>query len=399
MKKRIIPLLLALVLFLTACQEKLPELSSAPTTVPTQTTTVPPETTAPPTTVPTETQPQNTFPLGSTGQNTDGVFRSIPISMPQSESISHFRWMDGKLLLVWGGMIQIWSAEDGGILQRKTVEGGVQTGEGCLAVKDNVIAYYNSVDSSVIFRDEQLNIIKTVPIPHSLSLGNVLISDDLTKAYHFADHTVYETNLESRKTRKLFRTAHSLWELSNLVLDGTVIEYWGKDYENDYYAYASLATGDDLGKTYAHFTLNTNAEKYLIAQVKNNEASYLLKSLSGEAWEMKPLRRKEYTSCGGEGFVESGLVLHQFFKQDADYNTNVCFMDLYDLHTGKRIAEIAFGNPEYPAESPGEIRHVLVDPQEPYIWIISKRDGRCTLYRWDYSASAVQDETVYLQKK
>lgn len=396
MKKKIIPFLLALALFLTACQEELPELSSDPTTVPTQTTTVPPTTLPPETTLPAETEPKDPFPMGSTGEATGGVLRGRKLNSSTGVIFQHIREINGKLLLVWEGKLEILSREDGTVLHSKTVEDAIQSGEGCIAVKDNVFAYYSLLTEGVVFRDDELNEIKTVPIPQALSHSNVLISDDLTKAYHFADNTVYETNLETRETKKRFQTAHNLYELSGLILGGKVIVYWGEDSGGDYFAYAEVETGKDLGKTQEHFGLSGETEKYLVCAYQEGKAEYLFKDLSGGTWELKPLLREGEGAGSGGIFTEPGMCVNYCYKRDSDYNTDVFRMDLYDLHTGKRVSEVLC---ESPSASLGDVRHIVADTQDPYLWIVSKKGTDFMLYRWDYSASAVQDATVYLQKK
>ena len=401
MKRRIIPFLLALALCLTACQTEPPQVSTDPTTVPTQTTAAPVETTVPPatapveTTLPAETEPLDPFPLGSTGEATGGVLRGQKLGSASGVIFHHIRQINGKLLVVWEGKLEIRSREDGAVLCSKTVKDAIQTGEGCLAVKDNVFAYYNILVEGVVFRDEELNEIKTVPVPQNLSSGNVLISDELAKAYHFAGNTVYETDLETQQTRSCFQTAYNLWELSDLILNGKVLVYWGKDSGGSYFAYTEVETGKDLGKTQEHFGLSGETEKYLICTYQEGGPRYLFEDLSGGGtWELKPLLREEYGHRSGGIFAKQGVYVNLYYNLDKDYNTDVFQMDLYDLHTGKRVSEVLC---EGSSATLGAIRHILADTQDPYLWIVAKKGSAFMLYRWAYQESAVEDETVYLQ--
>ena len=400
MKKRICLFLLALALCLTACQTEPPAVSTNPTTEPPQTTAAPVETTVPPettvpkeTTLPPETEPQATFPMEGAGEQTGGVLRSIPVGASGRVQVRHLKWIDGNLLLVWGGHLQIWSAENGSVLHQKNISDIIQDGRSSLVVKDNIFAYYNEMNSAVVFRDSALNECRTVPIPKELSAGDVLISDDLTKAYHFKDEIIYVTDLETQETREVFRAGYRIPSISGLVMDSTVLVYWCMDS-----IYVSLETGQIIGKDHWTDTLYTTRDQYLIVRYEEGgKVRYIFQNPQGYTRTLVPMERKEYSTYSGSCALEANLVLNQFYVRNEDFDVSTFCIDLYDLSSGKRISEVSLGTPGVLSEGFGTVEHVLAVPGEPYVWIIGKNGDQNTLYRWAYQESAVEDETVYLQ--
>jgi hypothetical protein len=170
--------------------------------------------------------------------------------------------------------------------------------------------------------------------------------------------------------------------------------YWGKDSGGDYNAYVEVETGKDLGKTGGYFGLTGETEKYLVSTKQWEKVRHVFKDLSGGSCELKPLAREEDGSRSSGFFAEPGMYVSISYNQDRDYNIDALWIDLYDLHTGKRVSEIFC---ESLLDTIWDIRHIVADTQDPYLWIVAKKGSDFMLYRWAYQESAVEDEAVYLK--
>lgn len=338
------------------------------------------------------------YPMGTVGEKTGGVLRSNAESLAgEEDSIVAVKHFGEQLLVVTNMTVQIRSPQDGSVWRKEFVNGFIQSN---VAVNGNRFAYY-SFGVGVEIRDSMLRSVKVIWIPQELCSSFVLISDDLTKAYHFEydSQTIYTTDLETGETTKLCQVRQPIWDLSSLHMDSRVLSYWGRDESGDYYGYVSTETGASLGTGWSTSLVASENNKYVLRENINRSTRYYLVDGDGIRWELAPMDRPEYPYNNTKVLLEHDLLLqYHYVIADANYNMNLACMELYDLKTGRRIAQI---------EIPDGIlfdqpRTIFTDPEGKYIWFTTRESyagGKQLVCRWEYQKSPVSDETAYLIRK
>ncbi len=385
-------LLGAMILLLsTGCNTENPGVETTlPTEVTTEPTlaTVPPTTSPPPTTLPPETTAPpapKEFPMGTTGTRTGGALRSLTLGM----KIHCETYLFGENVLLCQpveGRYQIVSLEDGSVLAKNYKANPANS----VTVTEDQIIYYSLIAQKIFFLDRNLEVVKSVAVSASADVSDMVFSQDGTKAYFTDYHSIVELNIETGEERVIPVYGPSIWALSGLYFDDTILRYWGKEDGNDYYAFVNLATGGYLGKDNNMTGLQVWDNNYYLSRAYNGTVERLV--VQDGAYKYMIPKDHGKRSCYSTVLPQ----LNSFFTLSYDYEKTEVVLDLYDLATKQRTASLTVDlRGEF-----GSSAKVFVDPSGEYIWMCMKVGNQynsydMNLYRWDYRANAIEDTTVY----
>lgn len=369
-------LVLALCLLLTACapgpsnsmDADLP--SNAPSTEPSQTTTP-------------STEPPTEPPIfGTAVSETDGALRALPLDI--GVYCDAYLWGD-TVLLYNDRKCQVRSLEDGSVLASAP---GV--GANAITVTEDYIISYSLGRSQIIFRDKSLEIVKAVDVNVSVDVSETLFSQDGSKAYYhiYPSNAIVELDIQTGQEREIPVDGAPIWMLSGLEFEGSVLRYWGKEDNQDYWAFVDLATGTYLGKDPTITRFQSWDGGYYLCRAENGQIFDQRMVSNGTGNGIAPQDR-------GTDFSDTWPLpqLDSFFTFSYSQESSTVILDLYNRKSNDCIASLTVDlGLRYQNSA-----EVFVDPSGQFIWLCLKVDDHSTnnnqmiLYRWDYQANATTE--------
>ncbi len=378
MKRSLFALLLILCLLLCSCA---PAISGAPESTPPseEPTATPTQPTEPPT-QPTEPLPPD-FSMGDTGAVTDGALRALPLDM----DIYCDAYLWGEAVLLHNSQqftFQLRSLQDGRILAT------CKAGANSITVTDQWLIYYAVTQKQIVFRDKNLEVVKTVDVDVSDDVAEMLFTQDGSKAfYHIYDsNTIVELDIQTGDKREIPVDGPQIWLLSDLHFEDSILRYWSKEDGSGCYGFVDLTTGKYLGKDPTITRFQSWDKGY-----------YMCRAHSGNIVEHRMVSNG--TGCGimpqDRGMNCSETVplpeLDSFFTLSCHYESPTVILDLYNRNTNACTASLTvdLGQPYQQCTA------VFADPSGEYIWLCMKvgntSDYQMVLYRWDFRANAVTE--------
>lgn len=328
----------------------------------------PPESTADP-------EPsQPAFPMGSTGNATDGALCSLPLDM--GTYCNAHLWGDTILLYNASGS-QLRSLQDGSLLASGT---GIPDSA---TVTEDFIIYYAPNTHKIVFRDRSLKSVKTVDADVSDEVTEMLFTQDGSKAFYhiYPANAIVELDIQTGEEREIPVDGAPIWSLSGFAFN--TLYYWGREANQDYYAFVELSSGEYLGKDTQITKLQTWDNGYYLCRAGNSSTKHQIVIESTEQYI------DVYTH---EDLLHNAWALPQLnslFALHSNFESSTAILELYDFSTGDCTASLTvdLGAPYHAAD-------VFADPSGEYIWLCLKigntSDYQTVLYRWDYKANAVE---------
>ena len=382
MKKTLLALILILCLLLCSCTPAVSGdhgttfPSEEPTVAPTQPTEQQP-------TDPQPTDPQPTEPpaFGSVVPGTGGTLRELPLDI--GTYCDTYVWGD-TVLLYNDRKCQVHSLEDGSILQSGPGVGGNK-----VTVTEDYMIYYN-LNQKIVFRNRDLKTEKMVEVDVDVSVSEMLFSQDGTRAYYhiYPSNTIIELDIQTGEKREIPVDGAPILMLSGLEFEGSVLRYWGKENNEDYWAFVDLKTGKYLGKDYTITRFQSWDGGYYLCRAENGQIFDQRMVSNGTGNAIMPQDR-------GTDFAETWALpqLDSFFTLSFNQEGSTVTLDLYKRTTNKCTASLTVDLGQHYQHS----GNVFVDPSGQFIWLCLLKVGNGTnknqmvLYRWDYRVNAIAD--------
>lgn len=373
MKKLLI--LLALALLLCGCVQE----------PPVQTTELP-ETTLPTETAePTQPVPGLYIPNSGMEQQTGGAVKQY--ALETDEYVAGIQMVGNDLLLLTyseeGIRMQLLSGENAVVTAERIPGGSVNIGGALMQTTRNTIAYYDDGDRSVVFLDKTLAETERVRMPEDME-GYPVIAPDLRKIYYCKPGKICQLDLNTGISR-LLRQQDAQWMyINNIHFDGTVLEYYVTDYdENSYTGFLSTETGELLGTDTEIWNVDTGGDVFLVQRNDGYLDECLVGSIGGELYAF---------NCSQEEQLRGTRTMNGIVGvEEKEGGTQ---LTVYDLRSGRRTAALYL-----PVEE--GVGFIAEDLQHQALWLVcyDYENSQEFLYRWDVTMSQVEDETVYLGKR
>lgn len=320
--------------------------------------------------------PQPVFPMGSTGNATDGALRCLPLDM--GAYCDTYLW--GETVLLHNSQLftfQLRSLQDGSILAT------CKAGANSLTVTDQWLIYYAFTQKQIVFRDKNLEVVKTVDVDVSDDVSEMLFTQDGSKAFYhvYPSNTIVELNIQTGEEREIPVDGAPIMSLSGFAFN--TLYYWGKEDHQDYYAFVELSSGEYLGKDTQITKLQTWDNGSYLCRAGNSSTKHQIVIESTEQYI------DVYTH---EDLLHNAWALPQLnslFALHSNFESSTAILELYDFSTRECTASLTvdLGAPYHAAD-------VFADPSGEYIWLCmkvgSESNYNVVLYRWDYKANAVE---------
>lgn len=383
-------LILVLAILLCGCGVITPDV-----TIPTTAASEPPDTTTPTQPMPTEdashnqpeetTLPQSTEPEGwtpgSVEAQTDGALLSWTL---KDSAMEGFCFLGQDLLLFCNNglstELRLLSVEDMQVKASVKLKGnGSYSDKQSWQVTEDGFAYYATYSKRIIFLDDQLQEVRSVPVPEDIK-EKAALARNLEKAYYSDGWKIHALDLQSGESKPLVETGGYVNDLRVLFHD-TVLMYrdsWGKTF------FLSAQTGQVIGSCGWIDDIITGADHYFLAQVTDDHQEYLFGTFGEKPGAFVPDKVFLYSYYGY--LPERNAVV---FRDEKDKND---VFDYYDLTTGKRTASLRvdLGSVQW-------CTSMKEDPSGDYVWFATKDANyeNLKLYRWEVGATPIADDQVY----
>jgi len=364
--KRLLPILLALLL-LCGCSTP-PE--------PIEATTIPTAPTTPPSEPAGLLEPEHELEV-----LTQGALKVYPLNRDNTAGI--FPFGDELLLLCYDNGSQLTKLS--GETLTKTASAHLDCtllpDDPSLQVSSKGITYFDSVLKDLVYLDRDLNEVKRFECPEEI-LGTPVLSADRKHLYYLTADSLRSINLESGIDRLVRQMSYSSQKLAGLHWDDTLIECQVSDEVGSPSQLFLLAsTGELLCESSTHLDLATTSQRYFTTR---QDGAYL-EMLTGT--EDSPVLMLHYPHLGSAAYpiLEHNLIL------TAAKTENQVILDCFRLDDGTHPYSLTLpGNC-----SPWAIVPVS-DGSGAWLILYDGTLGSDLLCRWDYEASTVEDDTVYI---
>lgn len=319
-----------------------------------------------------------TFPMGDTGAVTNGALRSLPLNI--GTYCNAYLW--GETVLLHNSQqftFQLRSLQDGRILA--TCKAGADS----ITVTDQWLIYYAFTQKQIVFRDKNLEVVKTVDVDVSDDVSKVLLSQDGSKAFYHDDpsNTIIELDIQTGEKREIPVDGAPIMTLSGFAFNA--LYYWGKADHQDYYAFVDLSSGEYLGKDTQMTKLQTWDNGYYLCRAGADKTEHRIVIESTERYIEPQKHENLYCNTWALPQVNGLFALH------SSPESSTVILELYDLTTGECTNSLT-ANLGQPYQHSAE---VFADPSGEYIWLCLKigptSNYQMVLYRWDFQANAVTE--------
>ncbi len=348
--------LLAIVacLMLCGCGREVPE-----TTAPTR----PQETVAP-------TEPAGSYlPDSKIEQASNGAVRSYP---QHTESIRAIRVMGEKLLVFSGNettTLTLLTGENLCHVAEIQLDIVLTAQAPSLYVSEGLVVYYNPHTREMVYLNENLREISRMTVPADI-LGEPVLTEDRSVMYYCAASGVYCLEVETGISRLVKEMTFAEQYLTDILMGDTVLRIDTVDENgNRETLFLDAQTGALLGSLPEDMTLSGGTD-YVYAMDPEGAVTQMIYAGRESVGLLTP---KHYLDCG--------IFLPEVHA--AAVRTREGMLDYYDLSTGKRTASLDLGDIQ--PES-------MTVSDNGYLYFLS---DSATICRWDISASATDDETIY----
>ena len=358
--KRLVVLLLAVLLLCGCSAEPVP--TTEPTTAPTQ----------PPKALP------GIYEAGSAvEEETAGAVRTY---LPKINGFPEIAFMGSRMLLL---------DEDSKLERtRITVLEGENLSPGrsvvidsCISVTDPTfwtsareLAYYDSKNNRVVWLDENLTETRHADLPDGAA--SPMLSSDLRMVYYCLDNEIHVLEVDLGIHRLLKQHSCLYQNLLGIHLGDTVLEVFLTGETAGKVVFVSTETGETLGEDSYTSLVRSHGDNYLILRNDGFMEEILLGTGSEKLRNLEPL---------GEN-----LRITPMLPMSTVLVTEGTGLTLYNIQTGRRVSTVSF-------REAGSIYCATADPDGKTLWMLRNdlQTGKTSLYRWDSSMTALQEDRVY----
>ena len=356
--KKLIALLLACLLLLTACGSG--DTESEPTS--------PPETTEP--------APVGLYVAGSQVESqTGGAVRSYDLGgadfyriLPLADKLLLFSGEEKTCLTLLTGIDGVISAQ---------VELHADLRDTVWQLTDSGIAYYDPAANQAVYLDTQLQELHRVELPEGMN-GNPAISADGAEVYYCSGQELRGLDTQRGISRLIKSQNCKKMTLAGSGFDGKVLTCITESESGELTTvYVSAENGATKGNDAGIRKLQTYEDLYFAYRMDGITPQYLTGSLDGTTaqWNTADVQMADALAIG----------MLVGFAADADGNLQISG---YDVATGQKTAFVSAGQIPVPIS-------VCADRWSNSVWMLQSGESNQTLLRWDVTASAVTEEAVY----
>lgn len=312
-------------------------------------------------------------------QETFGAVRAYPLE----SSCTGIAFMGGDLLLAECG--------DDGITTLTLL-----TGQTCIpkitvkldcevfldtgvCVTGNAVGYYNGLSNSIVLLNEKLEETDRISMPDNL-VGTPVFSSDLSEVYYCTGGDIRGMELKTGVSRLIRKSSAQPQTLVCTVFDDTVLQSFVDTGAGSYTEFISAQTGEAVGMDRELIRLAVWGSSYYLERLEGAVTEHLFGTLDGQIYSFTP---ETDTAKITALLTMDALVSAEPMEAGTE-------LSLYNLNTGKKTASVLL-------DLMDQVCFLTADPTGQAVWFSAYDESRQqdALYRWEASASAVEDSRVY----
>lgn len=232
------------------------------------------------------------------------------------------------------------------------------------------VAYYAAESREVVLLDQQLQQTQRIALPED-AVGKPAIHLDQGEIFYCAGTEIRALNIQTGISRLVRSHSCQSQELTGSFFDDSVLGCRITDEEGRQsilYLYAQ--TGQVINQDLTLGSLQTMGSHYFAMRTDGDTVQYLFGTADAETMCLNVQAANLTGALALGGAVDYSVV------------DGALELSFYNFASGKRTAQVRLDGVELP-------QAVLADSQG--LWILSGQ----VLYRWDISASPMEDKTVY----
>lgn len=353
--------IVAVVLLLAGCVEKVPEESTQPT-----------ETTQP--------DPGLYDPGSAVVQQTNGAVRAYPLEM-QGCSGMDFMGSDVLVFFNENETTTVTRLTEDNCVEAATVQLplSLYPDDSTTRTAGRTMAYYSYQDNAVVYLNDELQESKRISLPDT-PVGTPVLGDNLYLAYYCTEGEIRVAELKTGISRMIRQYGTQQYTVCRSVLGDTVLQCFALEADgSSCTAFISAETGTTLGVDKTLYDLHTWEKSYFLHRGDGAATEYLFGTKDGEPESMLPQIEGELYSALSMGGVVSASVSEE----------GGISLSFFDLESGSRTSRVTLASLD-------QVYAVSADANGDYIWFLSGNDqGGQTLYRWDVAKSPIEDPMDY----
>lgn len=242
------------------------------------------------------------------------------------------------------------------------------------------LAYYESDTNKVIFLDQHLQVISEIVLPEAIDSVPV-VAPDGSEIYYCVGGDIKAFDINLNISRLVKNQLVESQELENISFGGRLL-CCNVQLENGETGtvYLRTETGETVSTDEAICSLDTYDFNYVVLRNDGIVRQVICGAMDGEP-------------SGLDISQDSGVIpaasLGGVVEYTTDENNTLC-LNFYQCSSGSRIAQVSLPNIAAPVSC-------YANQWDRRIWFLAEdlSDGVQKLYSWDYSGSAITDETVY----
>lgn len=350
--KRLLIILVACLLLMTACANN-----------------ADPETTADTTAATEPTDPGLYVPGSDIEQQTNGAVRRYDLN---GNSYTDVFGVGERVILTSGSGQITFEALTG---DRCTAAGSATLPQGLWQLTNNGIAYYDMEQNQAVYLDSQLQELKRIDLPEGLH-GAPAFSPDGAEVYYCIEQEVRGLDTQRGVSRLIKSHSATGLELLGTCFDGKLLVCRTDD-EGD--IYIATENGSTRGTDTGIITLDTYEDNYFATRMDGVTTQNIFGTWDGSPQQLN----------AAESRLKPALELGGAVGLSTDDAGNVT-LSFYELASGKKTAFVTL-------PGAGDAQAVWADRRSGQIWVLAApKDEDQSLYSWNVKASAVAEETVYV---
>ena len=308
---------------------------------------------------------------------TNGTLKVYPLNINDAAAIVP---VDGSILLFSGldnTTLSCFSGDTLCLSATRSLNCRIAPEDPAVQISETGITFYDSTRNALVFLNTQLEEVRCIPLPDTIS-GVPALSADLQSLYYCTGDGLRHIDLETKLDRLLKEMHFQNQTISALHCNDSVILCDTED-ENGSHSqlFISTSTGILLYETTEELQLQTCGASYFARCMDGIYPELLV----GDSEQGPTLLNPHTYGAVPFPLLETGGAVLATESTEAPYTQ----LDYYDLRTGRRTAAVTL-----PGQS--QIRSMTVSGW-PYIWFLRyDPEYSCdVLYCWDLSKSEVAD--------